>query len=463
MSRRRQYTPIGIPTGSPTLEANKHRRPVRRRFTQLSGATGVPPIPVGGRIYRTFAPASVADYEGISTATWSSGSSGSPQDTNCLYYHFTSPNQRSTTVTYLMNPIRWACDVPTVSGGNYDYWDANSSYGWEATVSTQPSDSFLIGMTNGLLPVGSHIAANAIQQIEFPISGENRITAEPAPWDNFTGRFRNATFQAIASTIPVAAGFSARMKYIRHRVNGVAVGDLIEDPVGTAYNAKYRVALSVGDTYEMDVWYELNINAVSIAPSTSGKACFWIPTSRVSTGSTRFMQRHLAFRGYDFSPAYNYQSQSYSITLAGSHTWRLPNGTNTDQITTHNGWQATREPGRLRWTAPSSHAVQFMELYYLMEVPYFLIRWTDSYRLQKKMASQCYYRPNSGALYLTDTYDRNSAQIITHDRHGTFNQAGTTTFAKCRGVSAAYKGYVLPPVTIAPEIPTTVTLTRINV
>lgn len=502
---RRVYRPLTLSTGSPVAGESSRRTVNRRTFRQLTGATPEKPLPVGGSIYRTFSPSFIADYAGLSTISWTSGTTGASTNWNCYYIHWTTPNQRTTTVSYISDPVRWACDVPSASGGNYDWWSAvatttvNEGGTW--TVDPTNNGAFVVGMTKGLLPTtGSHVESTTGTIAVRPAASHlfwSRFGVMPAavrvtaPLNQFV----DANFQSIASTTKPAAVNSLKIKAIRHRINGSFVGAVIEDP-GSPYEAataaNWYVDVVSGDEYEIDVWYELAITADQYGPSEAGKACWYIPTSRVSNSSTRISNnglnvqlysngatnsekqafRHIEFYGYNFSTAYDRTLETYELTINGLMTWRWPNGTVTDKIRTFGsgvtGWTAdfTTQPGNIIWTGPvnatSQTPVLQVLIRYNVEVPFVRIKWSASFSQQYSLGGQTYFRPIEDGTYLSDTYDRNSATTVTHDRHGSFDQGGSTDFYALRGKNIAYKGTRPGAVVFPTQIPTYITLTKVD-
>lgn len=504
----RQFRPLNVNTGTPTTESLYRRSPTRRTFKQLTGGGFIKPIPFAGDMYRMLKAESIADYEGLSTGTWSTGASGlyngsANTSTNAIYWHQTVPEASIAGTPIILNPIRWSVDHPASNGGTFD-WLARAGSTTERRViwgsartgfftATTPNGQ--IGLATGLamtpdmlVPGGHCIWGDGTMRIESfprPLLAENRVGT------TFDYRFRYAGFESIDSGTPANVGMSpvCKIKYLRHRVNGVAVGDLYEDvsyPSGSSSSASWAVEIAEGDSYECDVWYE-----VSWLPIAGGagetKFCWYLPTTMVDNGSQAGAFNWLPLlraSNVNMSPNFNYQEETYSITISGHSGWTLKDGSDgPHKIKTEDGWTAVISSGGVSWTNPSDNG-------YLKA---FVISWgaeTASIRMKFGKAMRDLYVGSTTTMWSTwyqPTADGTMRSSIDHAIFGTvlmppngvFNQAGSTTFelvpwsiivppnasyaqAATNETTWNYPGRISGGLTPAPlmEIPTTITITK---
>lgn len=498
MTRRRMRPLNMIRTGSPTLE-DRTKRPVTRRFMRhlTSGATP-PPIPLPGYARRMMVPITISDYEGISTASWSSGVTGNFSSVansswNCLYYHTTTPNTQTTAIDVIMQPIRWQIACPTVNGGTYNFWanPATSRYTLLGESSTFGPRGGQVGMNERFL-VSGHFASLQQGFAELLIAPGFNTTAAagttgvwPRTAGDLTGNaWAEATLEAIAAaTTNRCRNSQVSMYAIRHRVNNAAVGTLeIEPSQNRDATDAWRFDISPGDVYELDVWYRLRFTPSLSYPASTGKACWYIPTTRVSNGSRRPTAHVLnypcaVFRNINYSPNFNYQTQTYNITISGHSGYTLKDGSDgPHKMISGGGWRATIQNGTITWEyLPGNGYINGIVIRWDREIPQIEF-WPGplhSLWAGSALASQpIYYRPSvSGYRSSTASGDFGT---ITHSQMASYDQAGSTDFfhvsasltrlASQQGAQFSdlrfFEGRAGPPPSIATDLPTLITIAR---
>lgn len=475
----------------------------RRRMTGATLVRSVPavkiippPIPLSGYIRRVMTATAISDYAVISDTNWASGQTGNVVDQygtsqpntnmNAIYHYYTTTNMRTTSKQFLMAPIRWSAAAPAANLGSYDFWTpfGGAVASARATVgSSAYPQHYLgnIGITNTLLPTGSHVAwQDGVAQV-FPLmywTGVARRTNA-----NFTD-FNLTNFQALNPTYQIwntGRGYSGGIDplanhgvyAIQHRVNGVAVGGLILNPT-TQNNrgTEWRRSIAPDDVYELDVWYKLQSTAFENNSAAPGKACAYIPTSLVHNNSKLITPQECLFYNVDFSPSFNYQSQTYEVTVSGHSGWTLKDGSNgPHKMISSNDWKATISNGSIIWE-------KIYDNDYCRAI---VLRWdreiahVEFYRgplLDTSVsAGPVFYRiDDSNTVYRSSTTSVVDG-TITHATPGLFNQAGTSVF---KMVPWTYDSAASQPANETPaaegkksgllslflELPTTITLTR---
>jgi|GEM_PF-3869475 len=401
-----------------------------------------PPIPLRSWIARVMRPTIISDYEGLSTAAWSTGgTTGRPGSANatCIYKLITTANQQIESVEYILDPIRWAIAAPSSDGGSYDFWVNRAGF----TAHKRPllrygSDQFgKIGITNTLLPSGSH----GIWQEGFSLINPSQLY----PWrceHNLTSvdytkwiEVNLSNIEASTQSWGAAFGFldggirTNQIAAIRHRVNGSPVGSLILNPnPNHLVDPAWRVSVSADDTYELDVWYRIGSQANSSFSPIPAKGCVYFPQTAVASGA-ELVAGSIQFENVDFSPSFNFQEETYRVTIAGHSDWTLKDGSDgPHKIVTGGGWTAVIGAGELRWIRDSNtDYVSEIRLYWDREIvhaellPGPLMSTGTGAALYYRAVSTGEYRANTSAPWLGGT--------VTHADSGLFDQAGTTTFS----------------------------------
>lgn len=429
-----------------------------------------PPIPLLGFIDRTMKMEAIADYASLSDTSWASGVTGDYQAAantswNCVYHHFVVPNRRDDSLTYVMDPIRWSCDAPASNGGTYDWWYAGGSlYSWYSTGST-PFGSMAV--SEKLLASASH---GEPSEGYLLVLHSGNLVGSQAEWTGW------ATLNAISANAYLFCTY--RVAAIQHRVNGSAVDSLkVNPPTGAFVGTDWRVDIGSGDSYELDVWYEIKYTKNPFATPMPGKCCLVIPQTRVFNGSRRptgptptAWRPQMRFQNVNWNTAFDQLIHTFSVTIAGHAGWTLKGGSDGPHpMITDDGWVVQFHPGMIVWTAPTSHQwVKAITITWSQEIAY--ITLTPKGLLLAALgwsgnnAHTIKYRPRNSGDYRSSTSSTDHGSI-THSPCGVFNQSGSTTWdivSKSQGEGASkLDGYTGLPSTFA-ELPLTFTTSRVS-
>lgn len=479
MTRRRMRPLNMIRTGSPTLE-DRTKRPVTRRFMRhlTSGATP-PPIPLFGNIQRMMIPTAIADYEGLATASWTSGVTGNfagaaNSSWNCLYYHATTSNAQTNPISAIMQPIRWSIACPPTSGGRYDWWvtPASNRHTLQYLANVVNDGSGTIALSTGNVGMNETLLTST-HFAEFK-EGFAELVVLPL-WNVNFGRYPGASYTETTLNAISAITYTptplASIHAIRHRVNGTAVGTLqIQPPVNRTFTDAWRVDISPGDSYEIDVWYKLN--TASTALPSAAKAYWYIPTTRVLNGSRRPTVQvpnfpMAVFRNVNFSPAFNYTEQTYNVTISGHSGYTLKDGSDgPHKMVSGGGWTASIQNGRIEWTKSVANGyVNKIAFDWARELPHLEFWIGPLHSLWGGVSRPIYYRPSvSGYRSSTQAIDIGT---ITHSQMASYNQAGTSDFFQVAtsqpfrpGSDQLIEGRTGPPPSFATDLPTMITISR---
>ena len=434
-------------------------------------------------IYRMMTAVEIADYEGLATGSWSSGSTGNINGLansawQCLYHHRV---QTTPSVAYsvILPPVRWSIACPSSDGGTYDFWNTFPSAGYVAAGLNWAYGNGLMGLSDKLMPSG-HFAEFANGYCQLNRTPSYSIAA-----------FVCAALQSIAPTVPQtpAGGPKITIAAIRHRVNGSAVGSLIQNPGSPLTSADWRFNISKGDTYELDVWFRFEMPASAFSGPI--KAAMLIPQYRLFnnskrlTGSTSYIGFNPVgqFANIDFSPSFNFQEQTYEVTIAGHTGWTLKDGSNgPHKMISGGGWTAGIGNGSIIWRYnAASGKCNLINFWWDREIPHVEFYpgpthsgWGGGVTVTKPLI----FRPTA-AGYRTYT---NSTDFSTlgHVPQGTIDQAGTTTFNLVQEITNAQPNIQSAADVLGPagfpdafdfgasvgilnaDVPTSITLTRVS-
>ncbi len=466
----------------------------------------VPPLPTTGSIGRVFFPSAISDYEGIATATWSSGATGtitnkgtSNGSWNCLYHHFTIANPAVDGYDVIMSPLRYEADCPASNGGVYDHLYAepvtNLAYKTNVIATGNTSTFGTVAIDKRLLRAPSHgifTGGKAYITTRFGVSGCRARQDDIFKW-------METALQAIASTTPPltqAATVFATIHAIRHRVNGSAVGSLVVQPFSPYTDTRMRIDLATDDEYACDVWYRIRYLPSLIQGTAAKKSCFYIPTTKVSNGSKRFRSAGIentsgpggiVFGNIDWTPDFNRLEQSYNVTASGHSAWNLEGGSDgpLPMVVNSRGYGEATAPGlcELYPSDPSNPNWRGIWIVFGVECPFAIMFMGPSSGAANKMAL---YMPATVGNYRTSVYVTDEANTFNVYSAGPFDEAGTTTFnlipwslkrpsqgiftessirsnygagGLLSGHPEAHRGLAAIP----SDVPTSLTFTRINV
>ena len=401
----------------------------------------VEPIPLSGYVYRYYQPTILEDYEGLADAAWSDGTTGetSPaRNAVAVYHHRTTPNARTTSVFNILPPVRWSVTAPDTDGGTYEQWSENPTFAGHFRESNGFQTGY-VGIRERLIPRGSHC------RFRGDISNIPGPGQVPVPNYCHGGIYGSAEY-AERSLQAIAPGFapwqydgsddvfpvSVSVFAFRHRINGNPGPLHIGDAVQLANNWRFRIRPT--DTYEIDLWYRIGIEAALHFPTTPAKLCVYIPFGVISDGNTSRQSQLMLFGNVDFSPAFNWQKQTYAVSIGGHRGWTLKNGSNgPHKIATDEDWEASNGAGGVNFV-PADYRTGYVEriaLNFEKEIAEVLLVTGPKMRpagTPEGVGKVLLYRSEANAnLYRRRTRSTRYGEIE-HASPGMFNQAGTTVF-----------------------------------
>jgi len=520
---RRPFRPLTAMTGTPTFDQFvRGRQSGKRPYRQLTLGGGVDPVPFYGEFYRYFKASSVADYESIATATWSTGTTGGTDSWNCIYAHLTTPNCQTNGIDEIMNPIRYEIDAPASNGGTFDWLNKtgfgqvylpashDGRYGFSRFTGRIGIDSFsssydqyaqystqVMGIHDKLLQTNSHAVFQSDRMTHSDPQFLSLLPIHPYGATHAASTWLESTLEAIQPTYQrLGNSYVSVTPYrVQHYVNASASGAL--HSTSTAWQHVDSVALN--DGYYFDVWWRIQYTPRPNLPATPGRTCPYLPTTKASSGTRRFVYQYTSanrgkgrswipfvrLRNLDYSPEFSYQEQTYQITINGHTGWTLHLGSNTAILKTGTGVTAAIGGGQITWTVDNTHPtyqwVRQIVLKWDQEIPTLTI--TAGTSMLEAMAIDdgahflgVQYSPSDSSDY-RESVAQTDYGTINVGPAGTFTQDGTTTFdlipwsatvgtplafQTLRGLYSNTAANALLPAFPDPAIPTSVTVTRVS-
>lgn len=512
---RRRHKPVNQRTGGPTIDQTP-QTPSRRHFRLLTDGGGFTPTPAFGRVYRTVKASIVADYSGYSTMAFTSGTTGGPDNWNCLYVQVTTPDQKVVPIDEIAGPIRWQLDGPAIDGDTYDWWSkaftaAAGASSWDGRfvgpglgagfadnqrrvqgANTPNWEAVFPGLIDTVLVSGTHGQFSdgdaILEVVPLPRQPSLRSRGSLLWWES--------TLDALSTNQKMHSynntGFvTVNVAYINHYVNAVdtggtqAVGSNGGGQLGSG-DAAAVVAMSEGDSYYVDVWYRIQTIGQPLNTSP-GKMVYYIPTTRVSSGTRRAIGKpedltsyvyaelvpSIRFRNVNYSPNFDADTHTYQLTAVGHAGWTLFRGSNgPHKMLTTTGATASIHAGSIFWQLADNEWVKEIRLSWQHEIAVLLLKpgttLEDSLEGYDEI-EWLQYRPQSNATYADDTVSTDYGAVL-HGPSGTFSQSGTTTFELVEwsvkadlfyGAQRTNRGFDAGALlSTAPEIPTSFTVTR---
>lgn len=405
----------------------------------------VPPIPTNGSIGRVFIAAPISDYAGISTTSWSAGETGTIVNAglsygswNCLYHHFTVANASIDGYDVIMQPLRYEADCPSTDGGTYDHLYAGTlNRGYPTSVQTAGNGQELFGVLAidpKLLRSPSHGEFTGGKAYVYTQFGLEQTRSRQ---DNIFA-WMETTLNAISTAKPLtsAASVSSSIHALQHRINGVAVGDLVLRPAAPTSDTRMRIDISPDDVYSCDVWYRLRYQPSLNQGTETKKGCWYLPTTKVSNGSKRRRSAGvpngpggIRFGNVDWTPAFNRLEQSYRVTVSGHTGWTLQDGSDGPHVMVKNsrGFGGPNSFGGAAFY-PENQSHPYVRGIWLVascECPFAIVFTGPSC---SKPNSRLLYMPDSIGNYRTSVYVTDEANTFAVCPSGPFDQAGTTQF-----------------------------------
>lgn len=204
----------------------------------------IPPVPWIGTISRYLYPTEVSDYESLATGSWTVGNfkpqwtwpantfSGNPWE--CYYHLMAVPEESTSEVEVILPPIRYAVEEATVSGGDFDHWYNNP-------IGQPNAEQYESGTARGLpgAPTPKRGLSPLCSNTLLPVSGDSHVSdGKPTSLEFHaatSGLFHHAYYSVggwnpttLITPFPQAQNHEVTPAYIRIRINGTAVGSLID-------------------------------------------------------------------------------------------------------------------------------------------------------------------------------------------------------------------------------------------
>lgn len=416
---KRQFRVLSSPRGAPT---NEQTRRSRRLYEVLQPGGAPPKKPVNpyyGYIKREMWVEIISDYESLSDTDWQTTTFTAAGETlNVIYGHLNVPNQATDDVEVIMRPLRYSIDGAASAGDSFDFlnnrcmkselFNGPFTYGRRIPSRTN-QEAFEFSeyqyLTKGLLRYtllttqglgytpDIHASATLL-----PVSGDSHYSDGDLRYlslvtgPKFPQRFADPVenvFDAIAVaegvTSPSEIGypyvpdnFTLGIKYVRLRINGVAVGSLLDFsdklapvsgfqrtnmlpqvPLGLHSililyfpsapddynkprypNAPFQLSFTAGDTIEIDVWYSMRSMPsyhLGMLEQDSRAAHYFcvIPVDNATDGyrsgfinvpaEGKYIERGLLLHGLIANPGWDYKTDTYSFEFADG-VWHAGTG-----------------------------------------------------------------------------------------------------------------------------------------
>lgn len=340
------------------------------------------PVPYLGILKRYLYPTQIADYESLSSGSWSSGdfaeyvtfTAGVPTyggtDFTYYYYVLTVPEESTDDVSVILQPLRYAITEPASAAGDFDMWvGSHASYkNWhphnDENVSSWPANGRQAFVSDTLLPVSdaSHYDNTSPSRLTLFYMPHYRSPLEL--WDVHTSY--NPT--SVVSPLPVPRNWTVRPKYMWIRKNGSAYESLVDftdfnDAADSATGISNGLATATsvtngmtlyfaaaaatslnkvawdldwvaGDTIELDVWFEMHARPRTGSRTGTKYVVAALPRHQVGT-SARYPVRSVyatAVSGATYSLNSNPMVSLYDIDVSvgfnpATHTYSFDHGT----------------------------------------------------------------------------------------------------------------------------------------
>lgn len=370
-----------------------------------------PPVPYIGSFTRHMKPETISDYEAIATGSlllsgssssvstaWSTGTFYSDYSLvgsligptiECYYRAVEMGNATTDEINIIMDPVRYSIDGAAAAGDQFDnflevtynsgggYYDS-SYYGSNTRLHLTANISSFQQAGSTLLPVSgdSHVSDGTIGAIRWQSLQPNYSPSDlstDSPWVR-AAYYDLATWRR-SDPAPVANNQLVRPAFYRVRINGSAVGDLVELPYvdntpatfpffGTvsngqgslsqtiywfinsggllppgfstgSYVAPWDLTFTAGDTIEIDVWWQLRAYPhyqLSVADRNWMIAV--IPRYETVSGSRSMSYnfpagrsiKPVSFIGVEVAVGFNPAAHTFTFDF-GTHSWHAGDGT----------------------------------------------------------------------------------------------------------------------------------------
>ena len=370
-----------------------------------------PPGSLTGSFVRHMKPETIADYEAIATGSlllsgvssavstaWNTGTFYSNYSLvgsligptiDCYYRAVEMGNATTDEINIIMDPIRYSIDGAAIAGDQFDnflevtynsgggYYDSDH-YGINTRSHLTDSMTAFQQAGNTLLPISgdSHLSDGTIGAIYWPYLQPNYSPSDSGaehPW--VKGAYYDVAGWRRGSAAPIALNQIVRAAFYRIRINGSAVGDLVELPYvdnapatfpffGTvsdgqglraqtlywfinsggnappgflsgSYVAPWDLTFAAGDTIEIDVWWQLRAYPhYQMSLANRNWMIAVIPRYETVSGSRSMSYnfpagrsvKPVSFIGVKVAAGFNPASHTFTFDF-GTHSWHAGDGT----------------------------------------------------------------------------------------------------------------------------------------
>lgn len=490
---------------------------VRGRIGRNRGGPGVrsrtrrpvffPPVPWQGSIARYLYPTTIADYESVSTGSWSTSdlyeqitAAGAPApgaDEFACYYHILDvPEESTDDVEVILDPIRYSLDEATVASDDFDFWlegNPPSSYQYRDVAGSSPLS------LDRLLPLSgnSHVSDGKPSWLRNDYILDGGCAADA--WFTHGGWGGTGAY-------PTPVNFEVQPRYVRTRLNGIAEGGLIDldlqldagrdylDAItqsfgrmlgvtkGVALNfppdsnpgfdAGFQFEFTAGDQYELDVWWSIrarplwNKDQTVLLSGSGAKKVLAITTRHRVSDSARVVPAGLAttqakrviLYGLDTSDGFDPEDHTYTVEFS-TNEWHAGDGVSgAKKIEDGSGWSVTYLTSQgVYWRGPINGGSldgkdASVRMDWLPEIAEIELTFYDALNAFHRAR----YRPQSSSDYVDLVNDRIDGAVRSTPS-GVFNHLGSTTFELWHGTRP--DGVIVPSVA---GVPATITVVKVN-
>lgn len=484
-----------------------------------------PPTPTLVSIFRNAYKEAIADYAGLATVTWSTGTTGYkrpfltfPTDIpnsnfNCFYYK-EAKLPWLTTDLRVFPPVRYRFSAGLT---NYDHAEP---YYRQYPGTTQISQAARHGCT----PPASSGPASSVSPIsETQYSGVSTkllsIGSNAEFYDGFASVYlrrygvgmtqeyanvRNLANPATDYLLSNTDGMNFGMYAIQHRVNGAPQGSVITSPDSfSLLSTDWMVDLTEEDEYELDVWFFIQpwktISGWGPSLNIPQTVLVLGQTSNTENGSLRELLNHsdvnyrydllggaecaMEFYNVNCAKDFNSSLHSYSITLSGQGwTWEIgsngPHNLLPSNTLFHTvGINGTGIYAVPRYTAGTRYVDEIIiewrgEFPVITVTPGYSMLLAMGYPTNANIALQYRIPANSHYRSSASTNNADLPGIVFHPAAKWTTQSGTTTLDLVNHtaeltVFGQKAGRELrrtggTPGAVPSDVPTSITITRIN-
>lgn len=202
----------------------------------------IPPVPWIGAIARHLYPTEIADYESLATGSWTvanfkpvwnwPANTFTGNNWECYYHVLAVPDEQTSDVEVILPPLRFAVEEATASGGDFDYWENNP-------IGQPNAEQYDVGGPSPSAPTPKRGLSPLCSNTLLPVSGNSHVSdGKPTSLEFYfsTNCMFYHAFKLLGGWNPISfltpfaqpRNFECSPAYFRIRINGTAVGSLID-------------------------------------------------------------------------------------------------------------------------------------------------------------------------------------------------------------------------------------------